>query len=125
MDILQIILLEEGEFNNHNYFFMKSGLECKNTFLTDENGDLFLTVDSLITSNNDYWLSKYNCNINAKLAGYNKMYMNVSLIESALNQLVDEFNDRKLTHRQFCKIFLNLIYPFQDGSGRTCKILFC
>ena len=52
MDILQIILLEEGEFNNHNYFLMKSAQEYKHTFRTDENSDLFLTVNSLITLNN-------------------------------------------------------------------------
>ena len=41
MDVLQIILLEEGEFNDHNFLLMKSALEHKNTYLTDKNGDLF------------------------------------------------------------------------------------
>ena len=50
--------------------------------------------------------------------------MDKSLIEPALYQLVDEFNERKLTHKQFCNIFLNLIHPFQDGNGRIYKILF-
>ena len=40
MDILQTILLEEGKFNDHNYL-MKSALEYKSNYLTDNNGDLF------------------------------------------------------------------------------------
>ena len=52
MDVLQITLLEENEFNDHNYLLMKSALEFKKTYLTDKNGDLFLKVDSPITLNN-------------------------------------------------------------------------
>ena len=37
MDVLQIILLEEDEFNDRNYLLMKSALEYKNVCLTDEN----------------------------------------------------------------------------------------
>ena len=52
MDVLQITLLEEDEFNDHNYLLMKSALEFKKIYLTHKNGDLFLKVDSLITLNN-------------------------------------------------------------------------
>ena len=51
------------------------------------------------------------------------MYLDKSLIEPALYQLVDEFNERKITYDQFSNIFLNLIHPFRDGNGKTCKIL--
>ena len=50
--------------------------------------------------------------------------MDKSLIEGALYQFATEFNEKKITHKQFCDIFLNLIHPFQDGNDRTCKILF-
>ena len=126
MDVLQIILLEEDEFNHSNYLLMKPALEYKNTYLTDKNGDLFLTVDSLITLNNIITDSRNITlrDINVKPDGYDKTYMDKSLIELALYQLVDEFNEKKLTHKQFCNIFLNLIHLFQDENGRTCKILF-
>ena len=126
MDVLQIILLGEGKFNNHNYLLIKSALEYKNTYLTDKDGDLFSTVYSLITLNNIITDSQNITlrDINVKPAGYDKTYMNKSLIEPALYQLVDEFNERKLTHKQFCNIFLNLIHSFRDGNGRTCKTLF-
>ena len=52
MDKLQIILLGEGEFTDHNYDLMQSALEYQNTYLKDKNDELFLTVDSLITLNN-------------------------------------------------------------------------
>ena len=41
MDKLQIILLEEDEFTDHNYELMLSALEYQNTYLTDQNGKLF------------------------------------------------------------------------------------
>ena len=126
MNVLQIILLGEGKFSNCNYLLMKSALEYKNTYLTDQNSDLFSTVYSLITLNNIITDSQNITlrDINVKPAGYDKTYMDKSLIEPALYQLVGEFNKRKLTHKQFCNIFLNLIHPFRDGNGRTCKTLF-
>ena len=107
MDVLQIILLEEGEFNDRNYLLMKSAIEYKNNCLTDKNGDLYLTVDSLITLNNIITGSRNISlrSINVKPAGYNKAYMDKFLIKPALYRLVDEFNERKLTHKQFCNIF--------------------
>ena len=86
MDFLQIILLEEGEFNNRNYLLIKSALEYKNTCLTDKNSDLFLTVDSLITLNNTITESQNITlrDINVKPAGYDKAYMDKSFIRPAL-----------------------------------------
>ena len=43
--------------------------------------------------------------VNVKPAGFEKMYLDKSLIEQALYLLVDEFNKRKVTHNQFCNIF--------------------
>ena len=50
--------------------------------------------------------------------------MDKDFIEDKLYQLVDQFNERKINHRDFYSEFLNNIYPFYDGNGRTCKILF-
>ena len=86
MDVLQIILLEKGEFNNHNYLLMKSALKYKNTYLVDKNGDLFLTADSLINLN-DIITDSGNItlrDVNIKPAGYDKTYMDKSLIEPAI-----------------------------------------
>ena len=92
---------------------MKYALENKNTYLTVENDEFFLTVDLLITLNNIITGSPNITlrDINVKPAGYNKTYMDKSLIEPALHQLVNEFNERKLTCKQFCNIFVNLIHP--------------
>ena len=107
MDKLQIILLDEGEFTDHNYDLMQSALEYWNTHLINKNGELFLTVDSLITLNNIITDSKnlFLRDVNVKPAGFDKMYLDKSLIERALYQLVDKFNERKVTHNQFCNIF--------------------
>ena len=86
MDVLQIILLEEDEFKDQNYLLMTSSLEYKNTYLTDKNGDIFLTVDSLILLNNIITDSRNITlrDINVKPAGYDKTYMSKFLIEPAL-----------------------------------------
>ena len=126
MDELQTILLTEGEFTDHNYELMQSALEYQNTYLIGKNGELFLTVNSLITLSNIITDSQNLLlrNVKVKPAGFDKMYFDKSLIEQALYLLVDKFNERKVTHNQFCNIFLDLIHPFTDGNGRTCKILF-
>ena len=50
--------------------------------------------------------------------------MDKYFIEAALYCLVDQFNDRLMSHKDFCRIFLDQIHSFRDGNGRTCKILF-
>ena len=105
---------------------MESALEYLNTYLIDKNGELFWTVDSLFTLNNITTDSQnlFLRDVNVKPAGFGKMYLDKSLIELALYQLIYEFNERKVTRNQFCNIFLDLIHPLRDENGRTCKILF-
>ena len=100
--------------------------QFKNRELINKDGNLFLTVDSLIRLNN-YITDSNNIQlrqINVKPAFYDKHYMDFTIIESELYRLVDQFNERKITPRTFCDIFLDKIHPFADGNGRTCKILF-
>ena len=127
------ILSEEGELVNsdgttniHNITRMMQAVDFKNSHLLTEDGDLFLTVDSLISINNIITNSNNIClrKCEVKPAGYKKQYMISTKIESELYTLVDEFNERKISAREFCKSFLNKIHPFKDGNGRTCKVLF-
>ena len=118
--------IEEGEYSDVNYYLMQTALKYKNTYLTNKNGDLFLSVDSLITLNNiitGSWHIGLR-DINVKPAGYSKLYMDKSLAEAALYSLVDQFNNRIIHHKDFCRIFLDQIHPFWDGNSRTSKILF-
>ena len=119
------ILKVEDEFNVQNTMRMKYECDFKNQELLNKDGDLFLTVDSLIRINNII-TNSHNLHLrrhNVKPAGYNKQYINVSRIEAELYSLVDKFNDRRITSRAFCDTFLDKIHPFADGNGRTCKIL--
>ena len=54
---------------------MQSALEYQNTYLNDKNGELFGTVDSLITLNNIITDSQnlFLRDVNVKPAGFGKM----------------------------------------------------
>ena len=126
LEALFKILNKENELNNINLFRMINAREFKNKELINKDGDLFLTVDSLIRINN-YITGSRNMHFrqfDVKPAFYNKQYMDFTRIESELYRLVDQFNDRKISPTTFCDIFLDKIHPFADGNGGTCKILF-
>lgn len=55
-------------------------------------------------------------------AGYTFEYIHFSIISSALQILIDNYNDRLVSKREFVKQFL-AIHPFLDGNSRTVKIL--
>ena len=123
---LLTILNEENELNHINFIRMIKACEFKNEELINKDGDLYLTVDSLIIINS-YITGSHNIQlrqINVKPAFHDKQYMDFTRIESELYTLVDKFNERQITPRCFCNIFLDKIHPFSDGNGRTCKILF-
>ena len=56
------ILEEEDELNNENLYQFMLASQFKNKELLNEDGDLFLTVDSLITVNNYQVQTIYNSN---------------------------------------------------------------
>ena len=86
---------------------------------------MYWTVDSLIEINNITGSNNINFRkVNVKPYGFNKMYMDKELIEDKLYQIIDQFNERKITSTEFYSILLNKIHPFYDGNGRTCQILF-
>ena len=121
-----MILNEEKEVTKDNFFRMVKAHKYIQRELLTTDGDLFLTVDSLIILNNIITNSN-NISlrwINVKPAGYNKQYMHFDQIESELYRLIDQFNDRYISKRYFTKKFLNEIHPFSDGNGRLVKLCF-
>ena len=50
--------------------------------------------------------------------------MDRDLIKDILYQIIDQFNESKITPLKFYSTLLNEINPFYDGNSRTCKILF-
>ena len=121
-----MILNKEKEINKDNIFRMIKAYKYIQSELLTIDGDLFLTVDSLITLNNIITNSNNITlrQINVKPAGYNKQYMHFNQIESELYRLIDQFNDRYISKRYFIKKFLDEIHPFLDGNGRLFKLCF-
>ena len=90
--------------------------------LIDFDNNMYLAVDSLIDINN-LVIGSNNITLRkviVKLCGYDKMYMDNDLVEYKLFQLIDQFNERSINHKDFYSVPLNNIYTFYD----TCKILF-
>ena len=46
------ILKEEKEHNDVNYFYMKQAVDYQEKYLQNKDGDMFLTINSLIVVNN-------------------------------------------------------------------------
>ena len=123
---LLTILNKENELNCTNFLRIIKAYNFKNNELINEDGDLYLNVDSLIRINNLITGSDniHLRQINVKPAFHNKQYMDFNRIEPELYVLADKFNERQIMARCFCNKFLHEIHPFSDGNGRTCKILF-
>ena len=84
MSSLLKILIEENELNYKNFIRLMIANNFKNRELINKDGDLFLTVDSLITINN-FITGANNIQlrqVNVKPAFYDKQYMDFNQIES-------------------------------------------
>ena len=119
-----MILNEEKENCEDNFLRMIKAYKYIQSELLTTDGDIFFTVDSLITLNNIITNSNniFLRQVNVKPAGYNKQYMHFDKIESELYRLIDQFNDRFISKRCFFIKFLNEIHPFLDGNGRLVKL---
>ena len=91
--------------------------------LIDSVGDMYLTDDSLIktdniiAASNDITLRKFNVNP----YGFDKMYMDKDPIEDMLYQIIDQFNETRITHVKFYSISLNKIHPFHDVMAERVR----
>ena len=94
--------------------------------LIDSDGGMYLTVHSLIEINNIITVSNNITlrKVNVKPNGFDKMHLGKVLIDDKPYQIIDQFNERKITCAKFYSILLNKIHSFYNGNGRTCKILF-
>ena len=121
-----MILKEEKEISYNNFKRIINAYIFARRELISEEGDLFLTVDSLITINNIITNSNniHLRSVNVKPSGCEKIYMDFTKIESELYILIDQFNDRFISKRYFFTKFLDEIHPFLDGNGRLIKLCF-
>ena len=81
----------------------------------------FLITLNIITSSQNIGLRDVNV---YPASYYSKIYMEKRYIENALYCLVDQFNDRLISHKDLCETFLYQMHPFRDGNDRTYQILF-
>ena len=76
--------------------------------LIDTDGGMYLTVVSLIEMNN---IITGSDNITLRKVNashiFDTMYMDKELIEDKLYQIIDQFNERKITSTKFYSILLN------------------
>ena len=103
MNVIRQILNEERENTDLNFLRLKSAYDFRTQYLIESNGDMFLTVDSLIRLNNIITGSK-NTHLrthNVRAALCSKYFIEHNKIEAALYTLVDDFNGRRITHKQF------------------------
>ena len=82
--------------------------------MIDSDGNTYLTDGSLIEMNNITTGSNNSTlrEVNVKPYGFDKTHINKYLKEN------------NLTPAKFYSILVNEIHPFDDGNGRTCKMLF-
>ena len=84
------------------------------------NVDSLIKIKNIITGSNNFILRK----VNVKPYRLDKIYMNKDLIEDKPYQIIDQFNEKKITPVKFYWIFLKRTHPLYDGNKRTSKTLF-
>ena len=97
--VIKEILISEKDFTQSNYKRLQKSLVFIKNNLVDSDGDMYLIVDSLIKVNNiisgsnNITLRK----VNVKPYAFDKMCVDKELIEDKLYQIIDQFNERKIT----------------------------
>ena len=79
-----------------------------------------IEVNDIITHSNNINLRK----VHVKPYAFDKINMDKGLIEEKLYQIINQFNERKITSTKFNSKLLNKKHIFYDGNGRTCKIFY-
>ena len=101
--LLENILASEKKLSHINFERLKNALVYIKKSLIDSDDHMYLAVDSLIdisniiTGSNNIALRK----VNVKSCGYDKIYIGTILIEHKIYQFVDQFNERKIYHKDF------------------------
>ena len=98
--------------------------------MIDSDGNMYLTVGSLIeinniiTGSNNISLRKFNL----MQYGFDNMFITKDLIEDKLFQIMHQFNHKntpaKFYSILYTKYMLYKIHPFYDVNNRTSNILF-
>ena len=75
-DVIREILISEKEFTETNYERLQKALVCIENNLIDSDGGMYLTLDSLIETNNIITSSNHITlrKVNVKPYGFDKMY---------------------------------------------------
>ena len=118
VDVIREILIPEKELADTNYERLKKGLSYTENKLIDSNGNMYLTVDSLIERNSKTTGSNHRLiKVNLKPYGFDKMYLEKDLIEDKLYQIMDHFNERKIVNVKLYSMFLNKIHLFTSKQN--------
>ena len=102
-DVIKEILISEKEFTEASYKRLKKAFVYVEKNFINSDGGMYLSVDSLIeinnilASSNNITLRKVNVNP----YGFDKMYLFKELIEDKIYQIIDQFNERKITCTKF------------------------
>ena len=129
-DVIKEILMSEKGFTETNYEMLKKSLAYIKKDLIDSDGNMYLTVGSLIeinniiTGSNNISLRKFNL----MQYGFDNMFITKDLIEDKLFQIMHQFNHKntpaKFYSILYTKYMLYKIHPFYDVNNRTSNILF-
>ena len=93
--------------------------------MIDSDGNIYLTLNSLIEINNMMNSSKNITlrKVHEKPYGFDKILIDKDLIEYKYYQIIDQFNETRTANVKFYLILLNKIHLFYDWNEKTSKIL--
>ena len=93
--------------------------------LIDSDGNIYLTVNSLIEINNMMNSSKNITlrKVHEKPYGFDKILIDKDLIEYKFYQIIHQFNETRIANVKFYSILLNKIHLFYDRNEKASKIL--
>ena len=74
-----------------------------------------IEINDIITGSNKITLRK----VNVKSYGFDKMYMDKELIEDKLYQIIDQFNERKITSTKSYSILFNKMHFMMEMVERV------